>query len=184
MPFKGVQVQLLSPAHRMTLIQSEAKIEKEFHVSVYIIVYKFVLGLIEFLSGFTLWFFGQKIYQIYRSGILQELSEDPHDLLANLSQKIVPNLLTHNGYIVIYLLILGSAKIAGAVGLIYKENWGVDLLVGLTAIMAPFQIVNLVIHPNIFDFFYFVIGLVIALYLIEFRPKAWISRMLQKLSLV
>jgi uncharacterized membrane protein len=71
----------------MTLIQSEAKIEKEFHVSVYIIVYKFVLGFTEFLSGITLWFFGQKIYQIYRTGILQELSEDPHDLLANLSQK-------------------------------------------------------------------------------------------------
>lgn len=163
----------------MALIQSEAKIEKEFHVSVYIIVYKFVLGLTEFLSGFTLWFFGQKIYQIYRSGILQELSEDPHDLLANLSQHIVPNLLTHNGYIVIYLVILGSAKIAGAIGLIYKENWGVDLLVGLTAIMAPFQIVSLVVHPNIFDFFYFIVGLLIALYLIEFKPKAWISRILR-----
>jgi uncharacterized membrane protein len=168
----------------MSLIQSEAKIEKEFHVSVYIIVYKFGLGLLEFLSGFTLWFFGQKIYQVYRSGILQELSEDPHDLLANLSQKIVPNLLTHNGFIIIYLLILGSAKIAGAVGLIYKKNWGVDLLVGLTTIMAPFQIVNLILHPNIFDLFYFIIGLVIALYLIEFRPKAWISRMLQKLTLI
>jgi uncharacterized membrane protein len=168
----------------MTLIQSEAKIEKEFHVSVYIIVYKFLLGIIEFASGITLSFFGQRIYQIYRSGILQELSEDPHDLLARLSQSIVPNLLTHNGYIVVYLLILGSAKIAGAVGLLYKENWGVDLLVGLTAIMAPFQIISLVIHPNIFDLFYFIIGLVIALYLIEFRPKAWISRMLQKLTLI
>jgi uncharacterized membrane protein len=168
----------------MTLIQSEAKIEKEFHVSVYIIVYKFILGIIEFASGITLLFFGQKIYQIYRSGILLELSEDPHDLLANLSQKIVPSLLTHNGYIVIYLLILGLAKIAGAIGLVYKQNWGVDLLVGLTAIMAPFQIVSLVIHPNLFDLFYFLVGLIIALYLIEFKPKAWISRMLQKLTLI
>jgi uncharacterized membrane protein len=168
----------------MILIQSEAKIEKEFHVSVYIIVYKFGLGLLEFLFGFTLWFFGQKIYQIYRSGILSELSEDPHDLLANLSQKIVPNLLTHNGFIIIYLLILGSAKIAGAVGLIYKENWGVDLLVGLTAVMAPFQIVSLIIRPNIFELLYFVVGLFIALYLVEFKPKAWISRILQKLTLI
>ena len=39
---------------------------------------------------------------------------------------IVPNVLTHNTVIVASLLLLGVAKVAGAIGLIYKQNWGVD----------------------------------------------------------
>jgi len=161
------------------LKSDEEKIEKEFHISVYIIVYKFVLGLAELLSGLVLVFYGSTIYQVYQAGMIKELSEDPHDLLANLSVGVVPNLLTHNTYLVIYLLILGAAKIAGAIGLIYKQNWGVDLLVGLTIILAPFQMVNIIIHRGAFDFFYFIAGLIIVLYLVEFRPKAWISRVLK-----
>jgi len=48
--------------------------------------------------------------------------------------------------------------------------------------MAPFQIVNIIVHPNIFDFLYFTVGILIALYLIEFKPKAWISKIFGKLS--
>ena len=53
-----------------------------------------------------------------------------------------------------------------------------DLLVSLTIIMAPFQIISLILHPRLFDTLYLLVGFVIALYLIEFRPKAWISRIL------
>lgn len=166
----------------MNLISREKEIEKEFHVSRYIILYKFLLGFAESASGIGLWLFGSKIYQIYHVSIIRELSEDPNDILAHFSQKIVPNLLTHNAFIIIYLVILGSAKIVGAVGLVYRQNWGVDLLVVLTILMAPFQIVNMIIHPNIFDFLYFTVGILIALYLIEFKPKAWISRIFQKLN--
>jgi len=166
----------------MYIISGEKKIEKEFHVSRYIILYKFLLGFAEFSSGVGLWLFGSKIYQIYHVSLIRELSEDPNDILARFSQKIVPNLLTHNGFIIIYLVILGFAKILGAIGLTYKQNWGVDLLVGLTILMAPFQIVNIIVHPNIFDFLYFTVGILIALYLIEFKPKAWISKIFGKLS--
>jgi uncharacterized membrane protein len=160
----------------MNLITKEQKIEKELHVSAYIVIYKFVLGMAEFVSGIVLWFFGQKIYQLYQTGILKELSEDPHDLLANFSQSIIPNLFTHNTFLIVYLILLGFVKIAGAIGLIYRKNWGVDLLVGLTIVLAPFQVFNLITNPNIFDLFYFLVGIIIALYLIEFRPKAWISK--------
>mgnify|MGYP002262087744 CR=1 FL=1 len=54
----------------------------------------------------------------------------------------------------------------------------IALIVGLTLIMAPFQIVSLILHPHVFDALYLLVGLVIALYLVEFRPKAWISRVL------
>ncbi len=156
----------------------EEALEAEFHVSIYIVVYKFLLGIIEFSMGIVVAAFGAEIYRSLQSSLLRELSEDPHDLLARVAESIVPNVLTHNTFVVISLIVLGLAKMAGAVGLIYKENWGVDLLVGLTIVMAPFQIVSLVLHPRVFDTLYLVVGLVIALYLVEFRPKAWISRIL------
>lgn len=164
------------------LFSREEQIENEYHVSVYIIIYKFLLGTIEFLAGITIAFFGARIYELYQASLIKELSEDPHDLLARLSETVVPSALTHNTYIVIYLIVLGLAKMAGAIGLVYKKNWGVDLLVGLTILMAPFQIVNLIEHPGFFDLLYLVVGLLIALYLVEFKPKAWISRVVLRNS--
>ena len=163
----------------MRIFRREEQIEKEFHVSVYILVYKFLLGLVELSAGIAIAFFGSKIYQLYRTGLIKELSEDPHDLLARLSETIVPDILAHHTVVVLYLIVLGLAKMLGAVGLIYKQNWGVDLLVGLTILLAPFQIINLILHPNFFDLIYFIVGIFIALYLVEFRPKAWISRVMK-----
>ena len=168
--------------HFIKRFPKEQQIEGEFHVSVYIVIYKFLLGLFEFSGGVIVAFFGSRIYQAYQASLFKELSEDPHDLLARLSESVVPNVLTHNNYVVIYLLLLGLAKMIGAIGLIYKQNWGVDLLVVLTVLMAPFQIVNLILHPQITDLIYFAVGWLIALYLIEFKPKAWISRMMLRLN--
>lgn len=168
--------------HWIRRFPQEQEIEKEFHVSIYIVAYKFLLGFFEFGAGVTIAFFGSRIFQLYQASLLKELSEDPHDLLARLSESIVPNVLTHNTLVVFYLLVLGFAKMIGAVGLVYKQNWGVDLLVVLTILMAPFQIISLILHPHILDLLYLVVGLLIALYLIEFKPKAWISRMLLKFS--
>jgi uncharacterized membrane protein len=168
--------------HLLKLFPKEQEIENEFHVSSYIVAYKFLLGVFEFGGGLTIALFGSRIYQVYQTSLLKELSEDPHDLLARLSESIVPNVLTHNNFVVIYLLLLGLAKMVGAIGLVYKQNWGVDLLVALTVLMAPFQIVNLILHPQVFDLIYLVVGLLIALYLIEFKPKAWISRLILRLN--
>ncbi len=168
--------------HLIKIFPKEQEIENEFHVSIYIVVYKFLLGLFEFGGGMIIAFLGSRIYAIYQASLFKELSEDPHDLLARLSESVVPNVLTHNNYVVIYLLVLGLAKMIGAIGLIYKQNWGVDLLVVLTLLMAPFQIVNLILHPQVFDFIYLVVGLLIALYLIEFKPKAWISRLMLRFN--
>ena len=156
----------------------EEAIEKEYHVSIYIVVYKFILGVSEFLLGIVIVFFGSEIYRSYQASLLRELSEDPHDLIARVSESVVPNVLSHNSFVVLSLIVLGLAKMAGAVGLVRKQNWGVDLLVGLTILMAPFQIISLILHPRIFDFLYLAVGLVIAFYLVEFKPKAWISRVL------
>ena len=145
------------------IFSREPQIEREFHVSVYIVVYKFVLGLFELSAGVTIAIAGAHIYQIYQASVLKELSEDPHDLLARLSETVVPNVLAHHSYVAIYLVVLGLAKVIGAIGLVYKQDWGVDLLVLLTILLAPFQIVILILHPHIFDLIFLLVGLLIAL---------------------
>jgi uncharacterized membrane protein len=159
----------------MQLAKIEKQVEKEFHASWYIIFYKLTLGILELVVGVGLALFGSHIMRFYLSYSARELSEDPHDVLIRFSENIIPQLFTHNTYLIFYLVILGVAKIAGSIGLIYKQNWGADLLVGLTVLLLPFQLVNLALHPSLLDVIYIVLGLFIALYLIEFKPKAWVS---------
>lgn len=166
----------------MKIKRSKNQWGKDYHVAWYIIAYKFSFGLIELLFGLGMVLFGQQALQLYQRLAAEELSEEPHDVVIAITSRIVPGILTHNTFLVVYLILLGSVKIAGSVGLIYKKNWGVDLLVILTIILFPFQIVNLLLHPNMFDFLYITVGLIIAFYLIEFNPKAWISRMLMHID--
>ncbi len=156
---------------------TEKRIEEEFHVSWFIVAYKFLFGLIEFLSGVGIATFGKNILSIYRLYVRQELMEEPHDLLIRFSEKVVPHILTHNGFILVYLILLGAAKMAGAVGLMYKQMWGVDLLIVLTVLLFPFQFITILFHPSFFNIFYLLTGLLIALYLVNFRPKEWAVRM-------
>ncbi len=166
----------------MKPISAEEHIEAQFHVSWYIIAYKFLFGLAETLLGTGITLFGRGAVSWYRVFVIRELSEDPHDLLVRLSERVVPNILAHHTFLAIYLIILGGAKMAGAIGLMRHENWGVDLLVALTLIMFPFQFIRLLMHPSLADFLYIMIGLVIALYLVNFRPHEWAARMSQKIN--
>ncbi len=165
----------------MKTVVIEERIEKEYHVSWYIIAYKLFFGIVEFLLGAGITFFGQTALVWYRVYASRELLEDPHDLLVRLSEGVVPNVLAHHTFLALYLILLGGAKIAGAVGLIYRRNWGVDLLVALTLIMFPFQFIRLIMHPSLSDFLYIFVGLFIALYLINFRPHEWAKRMATKI---
>ncbi|HEX9007756.1 MAG TPA: DUF2127 domain-containing protein [Patescibacteria group bacterium] len=158
----------------------EQIIEEEYHVSWYIIAYKFIYGLVEFILGTGIIFYGKTVLTRYNSYAAQELLEDPHDLIVRLTHGVVPNLLAHNVSLAFYLILLGGVKIAGSIGLIYKKNWGVDLLVALTIVMFPFQFIRLLIHPSLPDFIYIFIGILISLYLVNFRPHDWAKRVVKK----
>jgi uncharacterized membrane protein len=158
----------------------ESPTEGAFHASIYVIVYKLLLGIGESSAGIAIVLFGHEIYRSFQMSILKELSEDPHDLLARLSETILPDVLTHSTFVIGYLVVFGLAKILGAIGVIYKQNWGVDVLVGLTILLAPFQVIPLFLHPSLFHLIFLATGLLIALYLVEFRSGAWISRVLSR----
>ena len=159
----------------------EENLEKEFHVSWYIIVYKLTFGLIEFLLGLGLVLAKSVVLPWYRNLASQELLEDPHDVLIRFTQQVVPFILTHRGFLVFYLLLLGLAKIAGAIGLMYKKNWGVDLLVGLTVVLMPFQVYQLIRRFSLAEFTYLVVGLLIVLYLVNFKPKKYAKSLMDKI---
>jgi uncharacterized membrane protein (DUF2068 family) len=144
--------------------QLENTLEVEYHVSWYIIAYKMAFGVIEFLSGLLVFFLGQRI---------QFITEDQPEYFAGFVHQVLPYIFDHRTSLAAYLLLLGGVKILGAAGLIYHKHWGVDLLVGLTIILLPFQIVNLIRHPSWVEGGLMVIGLLIALYLINFSPKFW-----------
>jgi len=163
----------------MDIRHVEEKIETDYHVSWFIIAYKMAFGLIEFSSGLGIAIFGRKMLATFTHYVTLELSEEPHDLLARLSERVIPHIFTHNSLLLTYLMLLGLVKIAGAIGLIYKKHWGVDLLVALTLIMFPFQCIHLLMRPSLLEFIYVVVGLIIALYLVNFHPKVWATRVSQ-----
>lgn len=146
-------------------------LEKEFHVSKYIIAYKIILGIFELLLGLGMIFFGNRIFQLYINFRTAELLEDPHDLLVNIIERFVPYIFEHQGLIVFLLFLLAVVKIAGAVGLYYRRHWGLDLLVGLTILLLPFEGYHLLAKFSLLKLSYFIINIFIALYLVNFKPK-------------
>ena len=161
---------------------NEEKLEKQYHVSRYIIAYKFILGLFEVILGVGIIIFGKKIYELYVNFRNNELLEDPHDLLAQTTERFVPFLLAHQGYVVFILLLLGITKMAGAVGLWYKKHWGLDILIFVTIALLPFEIFALILHPSLTKTAYFIINLFIALYLVNFKPKDYFTNLKKRIG--
>lgn len=155
---------------------TEEIIEEELHLSWYIIAYKFIVGFFETLLGFAILFFGKAALLWYQAYSTQQLSEDPHAMMVRLTRSFVPGTLNHHTFLVSYLIILGLVKMIGAVGLMRHQYWGIDLLVAVTLLMLPFQLVQLILHPSIIDLIYILIGIGIALYLINFDPKTWFKK--------
>ncbi len=148
-------------------------IEQEYHASLYIIFYKFITGIFEVLLGAGMVFFGKQIIDLYQTFVYQQVLEDPHDLIAAVSEKVVPYLLEHQGSVIFLLIIIGIAKIAGAVGLWYHKHWGLDIIVGLTVLLLPFQIADLITQPTLTKIVFLALNLLITLYLVEFQPRSY-----------
>ncbi len=159
----------------MSSADFENNLESEYHISRLIIVYKFLLGLVEVILGLGIIIYGKRIYTLYTSFRNSEVLEDPHDLLANVLQFIIPYLLAHQGYVVFILLLLGITKMVGCIGLWQHKHWGLDVLIIVTILLLPFETYALLIHPNLTKVAFFVINMLIALYLVNFNPKNYFT---------
>lgn len=157
-------------------------IEEEYHVSQVIIIYKFILGFFELLLGLGILFGGKQILDLYENFKSQEILEDPHDLLITVVEKLVPFILHHQTFIIFALVALGIVKMIGSVGLWQRKHWGLDLLVGLTIILLPFELYQLFPKPTLLKLSYFLINILIALYLVEFKPKDYFTRLKKRVK--
>ena len=70
----------------------------------------------------------------------------------------------------------------GAVGLWYHKHWGLDILIVVTIILLPFEVVNLFRHLSLLNTAYFVINMLIALYLVNFNPKGYFTHLKHRLK--
>jgi uncharacterized membrane protein (DUF2068 family) len=148
---------------------------RRFPISFYVIVYKFTLGVGELLLGIGILLFGDVILQLFQNFKHQELFEDPHDIFVRLSEYFVPYFLEYKGWIIVILIVLGLIKIFGAIGLWYHKHWGLDLLVGLTFLVLPFELIGVLHHPSLPKLIFVVINFLIALYLVQFQPQAYFN---------
>lgn len=157
------------------------KSHPKLNVSIYVIAYKFVLGVLELILGLGIVIFGNQILRLYFNFRSQELINDPDDLIIRLVERVLPYFLAYKGYIILILVILGLVKIVGAVGLYYKKHWGLDLLIGLTFLLLPFDLAALLQHSTWTKVFYFLINLLIALYLVQFHPTTYFKNLKERL---
>ncbi len=158
-------------------------IEEEFHISKYIIVYKFILGAIEAILGVGILVYGNKILALYQQYRTRELLEDPRDLFVNITDKVVPYLSKNIRLVVLILIVLGIIKIVGSIALLKKKHWGLDLLVGLTFIILPFQTVDLLLHPAVSKIIFLILDALIAFYLVQFEPRKYFSKMFVRMKI-
>lgn len=158
------------------------KENSQLRISKFIILYKFILGLIETILGLGIIIFGKEIYELYINFRNSDLFEDPHDFLAQATEKIIPYLLAHQGYVVLILLLLGITKIAGATGLWFHKHWGLDILIVVTILLLPFELLNLAASPNFSKILFFIINLFIALYLVNFNPHGYFKHLKQRIE--
>src|SRR5690348_9366319 len=134
-------------------MKTEQQLESELHLSNWIIIYKFILGVIELALGLIILIIGSRIYSLYQN-LRTELLEDSHDTIANLLQNVFPYFLQHRGYVVLFLIVLGVTKIIGAIGFHYKKTWGLDLLIGLTFLLLPIDLFALMGKPTLIKLIY------------------------------
>lgn len=155
----------------------------DISISRYIIIYKFLLGLLEVILGLGIIFFGKRIYELYLNFRNNELLEDPHDFLALISEKLIPYIFAHQGYLVFILLFLGLTKMIGSIGLWQRKHWGLDILIIVTLVLLPFEIFALIAHPALSKIIYFLINLFIAFYLVNFKPKDYFLKVKSRVKL-
>lgn len=142
-----------------------------------IIAYELILGLFELISGLGILLFGNKLLDIYNHIRNTELIQDPNDLMVKLTEKLVPNLVSHHISVALLLTAFGVIKISSGIGLIYRKVWAEHLLIVFLIILIPFEIVGLLRHFSLADLGYLVVDVAIVTYLVHFKPVDYLHRL-------
>lgn len=160
----------------------EDSLESEYHVSWFIIAFKLIAGALELAFGIAIMLLGRPAFVVYRDFLQEELVGEAHGTIARITERALPYIFANHTSLSFYLCLLGLAKVIGALALIRGKDWGADLLILLTIILFPFQVIQFVMKPSFLELGYIVVGILIALYLVNFKPKEWAISIVKRAS--
>lgn len=108
-------------------------------------------GAGELLLGLPLLFFSHaQLTSLAGSVTAEELTEDPHDLVANLLLRSAAHT-THGTllFVALYLVVHGVVKLAIVLALIWGKERVYPWAIGALGLFVVFQVVELVLHPSV-----------------------------------
>jgi uncharacterized membrane protein len=141
-----------------------------------VIVFKLVTGGAELGAGTLLLVLGRTgLANLVDSLTSHERAVDPADPVVHFVERHLPSVLSHEVAIAIALLLLGAAKVTGAIGLIRRRPWAYWLLVALLVLVVPFDAHHLITKPHLGSAILAVLNVAVLVVLIVFR-KPLIAR--------
>lgn len=136
---------------------------------VLLIAYKVLGGLFQVGLGIAFGLFGNQFLRVYEYFELSHLREDPN-LFIRTVERAVPFLLDHRSYVIVFFLTFGFAELIGTAGLWFEKLWAIYLMIILSALLLPFEIVDFLRRPSIYLGIYILINAAIIIYLSHFNP--------------
>ena len=123
-------------------------LDRTFRVSV---VLKGLDGALELIGGLLLLVVSPAAIQaLVRSLTQHELSEDPHDFVANHLVRLAQGLSHHTElYAAIYLLVHGIAKVVLVVAVLRDHIWAYPAIIVLLIAFIVYQLYRLLLVPTI-----------------------------------
>ncbi len=133
-----VSSNLASP-NLLNLIIYSLTIDKTFKISIFL---KGINGLLEIIGGILLFIFNpSKIAYIVLLLTQNEISEDPHDIIANYLINLSQNFSINTQiFSVIYLITHGIIKIFLVISLWEKKLWAYPLAISIFIVFIFYQI--------------------------------------------
>ncbi len=99
----------------------------------------------------------------------EERVEDPNDPLVLFVQHRLPLLASNKTVLALTLLLLGSAKVVGAIGLLRRRPWGYWVLVVLLCALLPFDVYRVATRPSLLQGVLLMLNLAVLLILLRYR---------------
>lgn len=133
------------------------------------VAYEFIGGFVELFLGFGVLFLGNSFNAFYQAFALSHLREDPN-LFVRTIERTIPFLLNHKAYVIVYFLVFGLSKIMGGIGLWYEKVWAIYMVILLSFLLLPFEVIDFIARPSPFKLIYIIINVLIVAYLVRFQP--------------
>lgn len=114
------------------------------------IVFKGLDGLGELLIGIALLFISPtQIHELVALATRGELSEDPHDLTANLLLKSTAHISNATTtFLVIYLFIHAIVKLVSVWGILARHRWAYPFALITLSLLTLYQFYDIVVKPS------------------------------------